>query len=574
MTTRRRTVRRSRASYRPFLEQLETRDLPSASGAVLLSSVPEIEPNDTLNLAQQLGALNNSAATPVSGQIGNGPAGAADVDWFTFSVAAPTHVHLSATADDSAGLDAVIGLYNTDPGNTFDPEFLLSGHRLLDQVVGSGGTATLDRDLAAGTYYVAVSGKGNQYFYPLLADSGLNGETGGYLLQATGTTLVAPPLLLATDLDSVTVHDASGNPVLTSSPLVLHYDTSAPLDPLSDVHLFDNFGDDLPISFNIDTVSDELQIMPIQALAADPNNPYQVVVFNSDDSQIQFTQSFVVAGTEGTVGTTPDDFVGGAHNLGDVTNGQIVQATGAIGIDPWYDPINAAGDPNQGNPANQVDLYRFHVGGTGNYALAAEVFAGRIGSPLSADLTLFRLDANGQPIAVAGNNGTGNDSTAQLDVGAQRAQVPLLTDPALFASLTPGDYLLAVSTKQNYSNPVLGLQPGQNGSDPTQLVFDPTVSHSGTLGGGLLGNYVLNLRVQPAAAAPHVVAVTVSSRWHHRLGCLRISDRSGHSLQRPGQPPTARVSSLPGAAARETFPRCSSTTRTARTTPRRLFRAW
>ena len=517
---RRSRATRRQTSYRPNLEHLETRDLPSGSGL-------PVEQNDTLNNYQSLGSLDDTAATPVSGHLGNGSAGAADVNWYRFTVSSPTHVHLHASADDSAGLNAVLSLYNTDTGNTFDPGVMLAGHRLLSQVVGAGGTATLDQDLAPGTYYVAISGAGNPYFYPLLANSGLNGATGGYQLQADGTTLLSPPLLLSSDLNSLAVHHANGNPVLdtygnpvlASSPLVLHFDTSSPLDPASDVHLFDDYGDDMPISYNIDPVADELQIMPVQALAPDLNE-YHVVVYNSDDSAIQFTQSFTVAGIEGNLGaTTADDVLSGAHNLGDVTNGQIAQAAGAIGTDPYYDPINAAGDPNQGNPANQVDLYKFHVGGTGLYALDAEVFAGRIGSSLEPALTLFALDANGQivlgtngkPLVLGGNNGTGNDTQAESDVGAINHKVPLLTDPALFVSLKPGDYLLAVSTRNNYSNPAIGQFTGQNGLDPTQLVFDPTQSHSGTLGGGSVGNYVLNLRVQPAAYPTGVDSITVST---------------------------------------------------------------
>jgi hypothetical protein len=504
---RRARPHRRRPSCRPGLEQLETRNLLSGP-----TPIPEVEPNDSLNLAQSIGALDNTTAIPIVARIGNGAAGAADVDWYSFTLSGPGgHVHISATANDSANLDAVLGLYNNDPGNTFDPTATLTGHRLMAQVVGANGVVTLDRDLGAGTYFVAVSGKGNQYFYPLMPNSGLNGETGGYLLQATGTPLSNPgSILLSSDLDNITEHDGSGNPVLHSSPLVLHFDTNGLMDPASDIHLFDSNGVDMPISFNIDSTANELQIMPVQALAPSPN-PYQVVAFNFDDSVVQFTASFVVAGVEGNDNGLPDDVVGNAHDLGDATGGQILQATGAIGVDPFYDPINFAGDPNRGNPANQVDLYRFHVGGTGQYALAAEVFAGRIGSLLDPALTVFRVNPNGPPVLIAGNDNTGNSTPAQLDVGQVYARVPLLTDAAVFAALQPGDYIVAVSSRINYADPVIGRHIGQNGTDPTQLVFDPTVSHSGTLGGGPLGPYVLNLRVQPAQTPPQVVSAVVSS---------------------------------------------------------------
>ena len=87
-----------------------------------------------------------------------------------------------------------------------------------------------------------------------------------------------------------------------------------------------------------------------------------------------------------------------------------------IGDDPWYNPAKSADPSNpdpQFNPGNQVNLYHFHVGGAGPSALLAEVFAGRIGSPLtpglstncseSADITLV---SNNLPITkvTADNN--------------------------------------------------------------------------------------------------------------------------------------------------------------------------
>ena len=506
-------VSRNTRRFLPGLEQLETRNLLSAV------AVPEIEPNDSLNHAQSLGALDNATAVPVRGIVGNGAYGAADIDWYTFTVANPTHVHLSAVDDDSSGLDAVLTLYNTDPGNTFDPGVALDGHRLLLQTVGTDGVATLDRDLGAGTYFVAVSGKGNQNFYPLLPDSGLDGETGGYLLRATGTTLVSPSLVLAADIDAPQLLDAHGNPVpdssgnpqFTAAPLVLRFDTSAPIDPASDIQLLDPNGNNVFINFNIDENVNELEIMPLAALAPNPNGEYQVIAYNSDDSVVQFTYSFTVVGIEGNTSGLSDDTVATAHALGDVTNGRFVQASGAIGIDPYYDPINNFGDPNSGNPSNQVDLYTFHVGGTGNYAIAAEVDAGRIGSSLDPALTLFKLNADGSVVVIAGNDNTADDQTAELDVGQVIPKVPLFTDAALFAGLQPGNYVLAVSAGFNYADPAIGRTTGENGNDPTQMVFDPTVSHSGTTGGSTVGDYVLSFRVQAASVPPTVKSVTVTS---------------------------------------------------------------
>src|SRR5205823_13058611 len=135
---------------------------------------------------------------------------------------------------------------------------------------------------------------------------------------------------------------------------------------------------------------------------------------------------------------------------------------------------------------SDVDLYRFTVSGDGHYALGAEAFASRIGSSLDAALTLFRLGANpgDEPLFIASNDTTLN---ALRDVQGRSF---LRNDPVLFAGLTAGEYLLAVSSSTN--NPDAFTPAGTSG------VFDPLVTHSGTAGRAQ-GGYVLNLVVQPAS---------------------------------------------------------------------------
>jgi hypothetical protein len=158
-----------------------------------------------------------------------------------------------------------------------------------------------------------------------------------------------------------------------------------------------------------------------------------------------------------------------------------VQVPGVIGNDPFYNPANSADPFNPDplyNPGNQVNLYRFHVEGTGTYALTAEVFADRIGSPLDPGVSLFQMDSTGQLQFVAGNNNTYD--TVRADDGFSE---PLYNDSVLYATLKPGDYYLAVTTGSNTPSPLEGLPPGSPG------LFDPNVSHSGTAGWGT-GPYV------------------------------------------------------------------------------------
>ena len=144
-------------------------------------------------------------------------------------------------------------------------------------------------------------------------------------------------------------------------------------------------------------------------------------------------------------------------------------------------------------------MYHFSVSGPGRYALVAEVFAGRIGSPLDPGVSLFELDpSDGSLVFIAGNN-----NTYDPVVATDGFSTPLYTDSALYASLTAGDYYLAVADGSNTPSPFEGLPPGSPG------LFDPNVSHSGQ-DGWSTGPYVLNVLVQPAPNPPHVVSTSPS----------------------------------------------------------------
>ena len=225
-----------------------------------------------------------------------------------------------------------------------------------------------------------------------------------------------------------------------------------------------------------------------------------------------------------------------------------------------------------------MDLYHFQISGPGRYAMLAEVFAGRIGSPLDPGISLYELDpSTGQLVFLAGNNNTLNP-TQGTD-----GSVPLFTDSALTAGLTAGDYYLAVADGSNTPSPLEGQMPGSPG------IFDPNQPGSAQ-NGWSTGPYLLNLLVQPAPDPPRVrglVAVAAarsSTRPPRRSPCSsRSRSTSSSSLTRPSRRPTRRRSprsSSRGAdgtkyyaaiprltTARRTRPRsrCSTACRTART---------
>jgi methionine-rich copper-binding protein CopC len=492
--------------------------------------------HETLDQAIDLGHVSPGTQDQEQGSIGSGPEGAADVEWFSFTLDGPAQVTWELTRQQpDSSFNGVLSLFNNDPydfNDLYDPD----GHRLLDQVDGKadGGTATLDDLLGQGTYYLAVSGDGNFDFYPLLAGSGLPGSTGAFNLQLS----VADAGLPSTTGPQVLTSDPAPGSVLSASPLAIRVEMSGPLDPSTIIAgqtvqlLYSPDGDfaldgqQVPLgSVNFSPAvedtpppggeaegtvlhyqgNNELQLFPASPLVegyyevvldgqsvggsvalADPDgNDLDADAANPQGQDV--TIPFQVDGIEGRTGAdaTEDDTPATAQVLGDITSAGIVQVAGVIGDDPYvYAP-------------NQVDMYQFTVSGTGNDSLVAEVFAGRIGSPLTPGVSLFRLDPDdGSLQFVAGDINSYNPT-----VSSDGLSTPLYTDSVLYASLTPGEYYLAVADGSNTPSPLEYQPPGTPG------IFDPNQPGSAQ-NGWSTGPYVLNVLVQPAPTPPQVVSTS------------------------------------------------------------------
>src|SRR5207248_4312113 len=105
----------TRLTRRPHFECLETRTLPSATAwPGFANPVAEAPAHATLDQAQDLGDLTTATNQQVQvvGQIGDGPGGAAEVDWYSFTLDNPVHVTL-ATLDAQAksSFVSVLSLY-------------------------------------------------------------------------------------------------------------------------------------------------------------------------------------------------------------------------------------------------------------------------------------------------------------------------------------------------------------------------------------------------------------------------------------------------------------------------------
>jgi hypothetical protein len=465
-------VRLSR--FQPGLESLERRDMLAWSPQIV--DISEVEPNDVLTQAQDLGPVDLAQRLNVRGSIGAG----ADVDFYRFGIDQAEKITLTLTGF------GILSLYENDP--------LAAplGHPLILQFATVGPAVARSINLLAGEYEVAVSGAGDRYFSPVLADSGTVGGQGSYALSISGDNpdfdaSVAVPLV-RTDIP------ANG---YAASPLAIHLTLTQPLDLSQDyVTIVDSQQDDMSPNLSWHPAVNELVITPLSGLDI---GPYQIVGYDADGNQI-LSVPFSVVGRKGSPAAMPtSDTLATATPLSDITDAGLVQVAGAIGTDPYYNAANT--DPTATNPADQVDMYRFLVSGAGQYVLTAEAFAGRIGSPLDPALTLFRMsgvNSDGTPAwqLVAGNDNQNNPTVAS------DGSVPLYTDPALFVGLTAGRYVIAVSASDNYADPLLGMTAGTGGR------FDPNQSHSGVANKATTGAYVLNLLVRPADPAPPTVTYT------------------------------------------------------------------
>lgn len=452
------------------IENLEVRNLLSAiMTADLPAPIPESESNDTLDQANDLGDL---AAVQVEGAIDRG---GIDVDWYQFTLLASSEVTIESTA-------GVVGLYNSA---TVDIRDRISpyGHRLLEQASATDSeVASLSRYLAPGTYYVAVSGTGNAYFHPLIADSGLAGAASDYVLAMTATELPpnsgTDPVPLAIDV----------------SPFVVRFSLNGTLDFNPTIELTDANGSSLPIlSKNLNARIAELQVFPARVFVP---GDYHVVVRDADGvirGDWQFTVPDEINGVLADQGNdTPDT----AIDLGNIEDLGLVQLRGVIGDDPHY----SLSDFNQ-IAGRDVDLYHFQITSSAPIAIQAEVFAGRLGSTLDSGLSLFWLDpSTGHLVLVAGNSRTNNQTRAT------NGFTPLVNDSAIVTGLVAGDYYIAVADGLNTYDP----QDGNVGGVGSGL-FDPEQSHSGNLG-WTVGSYVLNLQVVPIPDPAKVVSVSIADQ--------------------------------------------------------------
>jgi hypothetical protein len=452
---------------RLLLEAFEDRLAPAVS-------ILEPTPNDTLVAAQVLEVEANGSIR-IDAAIGDNVYGGADVDAYSFVLTQASDILFSGNHDG-----IVLSVYSYDPDNYFDRNYgPLSGNsRLIAQ--SSVGDASVQMQLPPGTYYVIVSGEGNRWFSPVLADSGLLGKEGEYQLEVTAT-----PLELSSDFAPRTLYgDIMPDAQLATSPRWIHVALSQDIEPGSYITIYDASGAEwyswwTNFSFNTHEIQMEL-INPL------PIGDYRLVVADWDSELLSIP--FSVVGIEGAA--EPDDTVATAKDLGAIDAGISIIHYGYIGDDSNYNLF--LGDPFLFDPTSDVDMMRFEITGDSPQAVVIEAYVGRIGSPLTAGIALFKLEDS---VLVPVTSATGSGNTVATDTGA----MPLLNDPLLLLTLEPGVYYLAVTNNGNVVPDGSGMQYGMDG------FFDPWTSHSGWNTGMSPGQYVIHISVAPASTAAPTV---------------------------------------------------------------------
>jgi hypothetical protein len=434
-------------------------------------------------------------------------ADAGQADWYSFKLDRASTVTLKTLDKGASSFVSVLSLYNDDSGDSGDP-YNPTGYRLLAQSDGSGqgGDALITQALSPGTYFVAVTGSGNLYFSPTVSGSGYSGSTGPY-----GLLLTAVPLSIgANDGPAVVYSNPTQAGAVAASPFELRIDFSSAIDPASLVPgqsvllLYSATASSTRAQIgighlNLGLSGLELQITPAaplvpgfyQMVLAGNTGTHSLVVMGTNHLSLGATVAnghgqdatikFQVTGNEGIAGSfAADDTLAADHDLGNVTASGLVQVAGAIGTD--------SADVVPFDPSD-VNLYHLQISGPGRFSFETEVFAGRIGSPLDAEASLYELNPDGSLSLVGWN-----DNTENLTPSDDGWHYPLFQDPGFFAGLTAGQYYLAV-----YSS-------GHTNSSPA---LDLRTSHS-YHGGLSTGAYVLNILVQSDNAPPQVESIVAT----------------------------------------------------------------
>jgi subtilisin family serine protease/Ca2+-binding RTX toxin-like protein len=455
------------------------------------------DPNATLATATNLGTLSGAPFQPVRARIGfdgGVNVGTRDVDLYRLSLAAPGRVTIEIASDPQSPADF----------NSYLRLFDASGNQLAaNDDNGINGFSSLKRNLAAGTYFVGVSGFGNSTYNPVNGSGKKPGKTGNYRLGLSLSSADTNGLLSG----ARSIQIASGNDV----PVVFEEDIGSDFGKAvgsADVDFFKIVApDDGTLLVDLDTPYSSNFVDTYLRVFDDSGTE---IGFSDDDLATSITGSavefdagggIVVNALSQFVGHTTDSFVIGTVERGDVYY---------VGVSDFdnrtYSATALTGRSSSGTGGRyQLEVRFANRDRNGSIEQAVSFTTlpvvsqqGQIGSDFGTsvgdrdvDMFALRMPSGGileidvDSFSIPGNNDTVDAVIKLFDASGN----PLASsddidgpDPLLQVAVTAGQTLYAaVSGKGNTS-------------------YDPFLLGSGTSGDD--GFYTVSISVRPTSIAP------------------------------------------------------------------------
>ena len=149
-----------------------------------ISGAGDMDVGDTMQSqsAKDFGTLTTNALVTQQEEIGNGSYGARDVDMYKFTLTQSDEVYIRVTPFDGHWVPTA------SASKTFVRLFDSTGTELSSSLIADNDIwpeAYIQQSLPSGTYYVGVSGKGNDRYNPSATDSRQDGDTGPYTIRLT-----------------------------------------------------------------------------------------------------------------------------------------------------------------------------------------------------------------------------------------------------------------------------------------------------------------------------------------------------------------------------------------------------
>jgi len=392
------------------------------------------EPNDSLSTATAV--VLSSGSGVMSGTIGDGAYGAADVDIYAVSVAAGSVLTVDIDAASLATpstLDSYVRIFNA------------SGSQLAfnDDSGGTEDSLVAYTAPTSGTYYVGVSSYHNSSYRPATAGTGQAGSsTGGYTAKIT----------VAVPAPTADVIDVSPDPRTTAvSAVVVQFSRAVSGVDLADFSLTRG-GAAVSLAGAAVTTTDNVRWTLAGLEAATASAGTYVLTLNAAGSGIT-----AVAGGAALTASASDTWTTQAAALVDA--GDTLTLAAALGITSGDVRLSGRiGDGSSGS--RDVDMYRVTL--AAGQTLTIDVDARTLSGGSTLDSYVRMFDASGRQLATNDDDGATYDSRL------------------VFRATTAGTYYVGLSGYGNIGYSPTRAGSGRSGSTGVyQVAFSLTASAAG-----------------------------------------------------------------------------------------------